>query len=339
MLVNGRIVHVIASRIINHRVLGKTVFFSVVIPTYNRLPILAKCLRALEVQELGAKTSVQGYEIVVVDDGSTDDTVGWLAEHQAELPHVRCFEQDHAGPAAARNLGVEKAQGDIIIFIDSDLVVLSNFLQAHADALIQGKEKIGSDRFFTYGAVINTNNFDNPTAEPYKITDFSAAFFATGNVAIPKHWLEQAGLFDTGFQLYGWEDLELGVRLKNLGLKLIKCPAAVGYHWHPPFNLDQIPKLIDQEMQRGRMGVLFYQKHPTWEVKMMIQMTLFHRLLWGILSLNGLLNEKTMAPFLQWLINLGKAQLALEIARIFLNWYNVKGVYQAYAQMQKAGEF
>ena len=169
-------------------------------------------------------------------------------------------------------------------------MVLKNFLQAHADALVQGGEKLGSDRFFTYGAVINTCNFAQPTAEPYKITDFSAAFFATGNVAIPKHWLEKAGLFDNSFQLYGWEDLELGVRLKKLGLQLIKCPAAVGYHWHPPFNLEQIPRLIDQEIQRGRMGVLFYQKHSTWEVRMMIQMTWFHRLLWGILSLNGLLN-------------------------------------------------
>ncbi|MBS3028563.1 MAG: glycosyltransferase [Dolichospermum sp. DET50] len=314
--------------------LGETVFFSIVIPTYNRLPILEKCLRALESQELSNKNYIEDYEVVLVDDGSTDGTLNWLTANKDEFPHVRCFEQNHAGPAAARNLGVEKAQGDIIIFIDSDLVVLSNFLQAHTNALLQGRETLGSDRFFTYGAVINTCNFANPTAEPYKITDFSAAFFATGNVAIPKHWLEEAGLFDNGFQLYGWEDLELGVRLKKLGLQLIKCPEAVGYHWHPPFSLQQIPKLIDQEIQRGRMGVLFYQKHPTWEVKMMIQMTWFHRLLWGILSLNGLLNERTMSPFLQWLIDLGKPQLALEIARIFLNWYNVKGVYAAYAEMQ-----
>jgi glycosyltransferase involved in cell wall biosynthesis len=315
-------------------VVGETVFFSVVIPTYNRQPILSKCLRALEVQELSAASSATSYEIVLVDDGSTDGTLEWLAAHKQEFPHVRWFQQDHAGPAAARNLGVEQALGDTIVFIDSDLVVLENFLQAHADALVQGKEKLGSDRFFTYGAVINTCNFDNPTAESYKITDFSAAFFATGNVAIPKYWLEKAGLFDTSFQLYGWEDLELGVRLKELGLILIKCPAAIGYHWHPPFNLEQIPRLIDQEIQRGRMGVLFYQKHPTWEVRMMIQMTWLHRLLWGILSLNGTLNERTMAPFLRWLINLGKPQLALEIARIFLNWYNVKGVYEAYAQIK-----
>ncbi len=306
-------------------------FISIVIPTYNRLPILQKCLLALEDQQL-TNQLVSNYEVVLVDDGSTDATLEWLAANTARLPHLKIYQQDHRGAAAARNLGVEQAQGDTIIFIDSDLVVTPVFLQAHAETLTAGQQELGDDRLFTYGAVINTCNFDQPTAEPYKITDFSAAYFATGNVAIAKHWLEKAGLFDTGFQLYGWEDLELGVRLKKLGLKLIKCPAAVGYHWHPAFSLEQIPRMIDQEIQRGRMGVLFYEKHPTWEVKMMIQMTWLHRVLWGVLSLGGNLNEKTMAGFLQWLIDRGKPQLALEAARIFLNWYNVQGVYAAYAE-------
>jgi len=310
------------------------VFFSVIIPTYNRKPILEKCLRALENQHF-TDEKIRGYEIVLVDDGSDDGTLEWLSENKSEFPHVISFAQTHLGPAAARNYGIKEAKGDYIIFIDSDLVVTENFLQAHGNALIAGEKKIGSDRLFTYGWVINTCNFDNPTAEAYKLTDFSAAYFATGNVAIARKWLEVAGLFDTGFQLYGWEDLELGVRLKKLGLKLIKCPEAVGYHWHPPFSLEQIPHLIEKEIQRGRMGVLFYQKHPTWEVKMMIQMTLLHRLLWGILTFGGKINEQTMAPLLQWLINHGKSQLALEIARIFLNWYNVKGVYAAYKEMQQ----
>ena len=304
-------------------------FFSVVIPTYNRKPILEKCLKALEDQQYASEL-ISGYEVVVVDDGSTDETVSWLQAEAATFPHIRLFEQSHEGPAAARNLGIQRAKGDTIIFIDSDLVVLPGFLQSHAEALAQGQKSMGSDRLFTYGRVVNTCNFDAPTSEPYKITDFSAAYFATGNVAIARHWLETAGLFDTQFQLYGWEDLELGVRLKQLGLTLIKCPEAVGYHWHPPFALDQIPSLIDKEIQRGRMGVLFYQKHPTWTVRMMIQMTWIHRVLWGVLSLGGQLNEKTMAPFLQWLIDRGKPQLALEAARIFLNWYNVQGVYAAY---------
>ena len=305
-------------------------FFSIVIPTYNRKPILEKCLRALEKQHF-SDTQVEGYEVVVVDDGSTDETLSWLAQEPG-LPHVRLLEQAHQGPAAARNLGVEQARGEWIIFIDSDLVVTPVFLQAHADALVNGAAKLGSDRLFTYGAVINTCNFDNPESEPYKITDFSAAYFATGNVAIARKWLVEAGLFDTQFQLYGWEDLELGVRLKKLGLTLIKCPEAVGYHWHPPFNLKQIPTLIDKEIQRGRMGVIFYQKHPSWDVRLMIQMTWLHRVLWGVLSLGGRLNEKTLAPLLQWLIDQGKPQLALELARVFLNWYNVQGVYSAYRE-------
>ena len=264
-------------------------YISVVIPTYNRLPILRKCLTALEKQNLDHNI-IQEYEIILVDDGSTDNSLECIAENKTNFPHLKTFQQNHQGPAAARNLGIEKAQGDTIVFIDSDLVVTEKFLQSHADALISGAEKIKSDRVFTYGAVINTCNFDNPTSEPYKITDFSAAYFATGNVAIAKKWLEKTGKFDTQFHLYGWEDLELGVRLKKLDLKLIKCPEAVGYHWHPPFNLEQIPNLIDKEIQRGRMGVVFYQKHPTWQVRMMIQMTILHRILWGVLSLGGFLN-------------------------------------------------
>lgn len=305
-------------------------FLSIVIPTYNRLPILQKCLKALEQQQYDH--IITNYEVVLVDDGSTDGTLNWLEENQLEFPHVRLFCQSHQGPAAARNLGVEKALGETIIFIDSDLVVTKTFLQSHADSLVEGYKT--SDQVFTYGRVINTCNFDNPTSEPYKITDFSAAYFATGNVAIARHWLIEAGLFDPQFRQYGWEDLELGVRLKKLGLKLIKCPDAVGYHWHPAFDLEQLPKLIDREIQRGKMGVLFYQKHPSFEVKMMIQMTILHQILWGLLSLGGRLNERTMAGFLQYLINQGKSQFALEIARIFLNWYNVKAVYSAYNELK-----
>lgn len=304
-------------------------FFTVVIPTYNRLPILQKCLSALEHQRFTPRSPIEGYEIVVVEDGSTDATKDWLEAHREDLPHVVFYVQNHLGAAAARNLGIQKAKGDTIIFIDSDLVVTETFLEAHAQALLQGYQEFGNN-IFTYGRVINTCNFENPTAESYKITDFSAAYFATGNVAIARFWLEKAGLFDTQFNLYGWEDLELGVRLKKLGLKLIPCPHAVGYHWHSAFQVKDLPSLIHKEIQRGRMGVLFYQKHPSLNVRMMIQMTPFHHLLWETLSLGGRLNERTMSPFLQWLINQGKSQLALEIARIFLNWYNVKAVYASH---------
>jgi glycosyltransferase involved in cell wall biosynthesis len=299
--------------------------YSIIIPTYNRKPILTKCLQALERQTLEA----EDYEVVVVDDGSTDGTVEWLKQCPQTFSHVRLLCQNHQGSAAARNLGVEQAKGDIIVFIDSDLVVLETFLQAHREAFLQAQETLGHNRLFTYGAVINTSNFDNPTAEAYKLTDFSAAYFATGNVMIPRQWLIQAGLFDTAFSLYGWEDLELGVRLKTLGLTLVKAPEAVGYHWHPAFTLDQLPSLIDQELQRGKMGAVFYQKHPTWAVRMMLQMTALHWCLWGGLSLGGRLNEQSLRPMMKWLIQQGKPNLAYQVARIFLNWYSLQGLKQA----------
>jgi len=281
--------------------------------------------------DAGAENGVDGYEIVLVDDGSTDGTVEWIKRSAEQMPHVKLYEQDHKGAAIARNFGVQQAQGDTIIFIDSDLVVLDGFLQHHADALTKAYAQ-GSERVFTYGRVVNTCNFDDPTSEPYKVTDYSRAFFATGNVAIAKKWLVEAGLFDTQFTQWGWEDLELGVRLKNMGLSLVKCPEAVGYHWHPAFSTEELPWLIEREMQSARMGVVFYQKHPTLDVRLMIQMTWLHRLLWGLLSLGGTLNEKTLGPVMRWLINRGQPQLSQQVSRIFLNWYNVNAVHEAYKQ-------
>lgn len=310
-------------------------FFSIVIPTYNRLPILQKALRALEIQTFDSQL-VDHYEVIVVDDGSIDGTIEWLHSARPELPHLKIYEQAHKGASAARNLGVEQAIGDTIIFIDSDIVVTPSFLQCHAAVLTQEQQGLGNDKVFTYGAVINTANFEEPTSEPYKIIDFSNAYFATTNVAIAKHWLVDVGLFDLGFDLYGWEDLELGVRLKNCGIKMVKCPEAMGYHWHPAFSLDRLPRLIAQELERGQMGVVFYKKHPTLDVKIMIQMTIFHRILWNILSMGGALNERSMRPWLQWLIDRKKPQLAEQFARIFLNQYSVQEVHSAYQKSLKS---
>jgi len=98
-------------------------FLSVVIPTYNRLPILQKCLRALEQQRLEAPIS--NYEVVVVDDGSTDETVQWLLHNGGQLPHVRLVQQDHGGPAEGRNRGVDNARGDVIVFTGASAVIAS----------------------------------------------------------------------------------------------------------------------------------------------------------------------------------------------------------------------
>ena len=299
---------------------------SVVIPTYNRLPILRKCLNALENQFF--IDDVHDYEIVIVDDGSTDGTSDWLRNNIQIFPHLRLLEQSHGGPAIGRNFGVENSKGDLIIFIDSDLVVNKFFLSNHVDSLILAWKKLGNKKCFTYGSVINTSNFNNPTSEPFKLQDLSWAYFATGNVAIDKKVLERSGLFDSSFQLYGWEDLELGERLRNMGVKLIKCPKAIGYHWHPALSLDQIPHLIQIEKQRAKMGLVFYRKHPTLRVKFIIQYTFFHRCLWEFLTFGGLVNTKSIRPLLGFLIKIGQPGAAMELLRLPLNLIGVRQIFR-----------
>ncbi len=299
---------------------------SVVIPTYNRISILRKCLDSLENQILNDE--IYNFEIVVVDDGSTDGTVDWLKNHIDHYPHLRLFEQSHGGPASGRNLGVEKSKGELVVFIDSDLVVDKFFLKNHLNSLLKAWKKLGNRKCFTYGSVINTANFSNPSSEPFKLQDHSWAYFATGNVAIDKKVLEKSGLFDTTFRLYGWEDLELGERLRNMGVKLIKCPKAIGYHWHPALALEQIPHLIRIEKERAKMGLVFYCKHPTLRVKFIIQFTLFHRCLWEFLTLGGLINTKTLRPILTFLINNGQSSLAMELLRLPLNLIGVRQIFR-----------
>jgi|1048.fasta_scaffold02743_3 glycosyltransferase involved in cell wall biosynthesis len=305
-----------------------SMFLSVVIPTYNRLPILRQCLAALENQQL--LPPLAEYEVVVVDDGSTDATVDWIEAQQAAgaLIRVRLIRQTHGGPAIGRNTGVQACRGDVVVFIDSDLVVTPTFLLCHARSLEADWRQRGDQLSFTYGAVINTGNFEQPTAERHKLRDLSWAYFATGNVAIRRDLLQRAGLFDPAFRLYGWEDLELGERLHRLGVRLVRCPAAVGYHWHPPLSLDQIPRLLQVEEERARMALVFFRKHPSRRVRLIIQYTWLHRLLWELLTLGGLLNERSLRPVLAWLIRRGRPALAMELLRLPLNRHGVHALFR-----------
>ena len=294
---------------------------SIVIPTYNRKLILEKCLKALEKQILNS--SISNYEVVVVDDGSTDGTASWIKSNGDVLPHVVLYEQEHGGPALGRNLGVMKSKYEIIIFIDSDLIVLEDFIICHVNKLLSSWKK-NNKKCFTYGSVVNTSNFKNPENEMYKFSDISFAYFATGNVAISKELLLNVGLFDTSFSLYGWEDLELGERLKKIGTKIVKCPEAVGFHWHPPFDCRQIQSLISQEKERARMALVFYKKHTNLRVRFMIQLTPIHTLLWEIMCLGGLISIERLFPLLSFLVESGRNRVALEIVRIPLNLIYVK---------------
>lgn len=224
---------------------------SIVIPTFNRKGILEKCLRAILRQTLPHDL----YEVIVIDDGSSDGTAQMI--RGLALPSIRYLYQYNRGRAAARNCGIRLARHEVVIFIDSDIIVNETFVEAHL------KEHARYSKAIVNGVVVNTADFEDPASEQRKLTDYSRASFATGNSSVRKEFLLQAGLFDEAFHQYGWEDLELGHRLLALGLQRVKAAGAVGYHYNPPASPDSLPKLLQKERERGKMALLFYEKNPT----------------------------------------------------------------------------
>jgi len=235
---------------------------SIIIPTYNRRSLLKRVLRALFSQTYPP----DNYEIIVVDDGSTDGTGGMVKRLKAPCT-LRYFRQRKGGTSAARNYGIKQARGEIIIFIDSDILVDSHFVEEH----LEYHQRY--PRIVVKGPVIHTHTLVHPTGERGKLKDISMAFFATGNCSVEKKALLEAGLFDEDFKEYGWEDLELGVRLKKTGLKVKNNRRAIGYHYQSKTDLQDLKMLCLKERVRGRTAVLFYRKHPTFEVRWMTQIT------------------------------------------------------------------
>ncbi|MDI6869815.1 MAG: glycosyltransferase family A protein [Bacillota bacterium] len=236
---------------------------SVVIPTYNRREFLRKCLLSLFEQTAPGDS----YEIVVVDDGSTDGTGDLVAELSSQAPcRVFCQHQPNSGRARARNAGIRAARGRIIIFLDSDMVVDEGFIAAH----LRCQKEPGR---IVHGQVINTPDFSDPRLAKPKLTDYSRAFFATGNVSVEREKLLEAGLFSEAFTEYGWEDLELGTRLRHLGLVAVRCPEARSWHYLPRLTFAQVSSIVRRERERGHMAVLYYRMHPEWRVKLATLLT------------------------------------------------------------------
>lgn len=229
---------------------------SIVIPTYNRKEIFEKCLQAITAQTLPPSQ----YEVIVIDDGSTDGTGDMI--QSLDLEPIRYLYQSNQGRAIARNHGIREARHEIIIFLDSDIVVNQSFVEAHL------REHQLHPQVIVNGVVINTTNLADPTSEKQKLTDYSRASFATGNSSVRKEFLLKAGLFDEDFNQYGWEDLELGHRLLALGLGRVKAKDAIGYHYNPAPSMDYLPEMLRKERERGKMALLFYQKNPTFRTRL-----------------------------------------------------------------------
>ncbi len=102
---------------------------SIIIPVYNREQYIEECIRSIQAQ------TYKNYEIILIDDGSTDNTLSLCRSLAATEPAIRIFESGHGGVSAARNLGLDAAKGDFVFFVDSDDIIHPQLLEVLVNGL------------------------------------------------------------------------------------------------------------------------------------------------------------------------------------------------------------
>lgn len=231
---------------------------SVVIPTYNRLPQLRRALDGLARQSGGTG----GFEVVVVSDGSTDGTDEWLRSRHVPFP-VTVRTQANAGPAAARNAGVQACSGELVLFVDDDVVPDPGLIAAHVrhhdgvdDKVVIGPMNTPDDvelsAWTRWEQKKLEKQYDALTAGRWPVTPRQ---FYTGNASLGRNHIEAVGGFDPAFRRA--EDVELAYRLADGGLHFAFAPDAVVVHYAPR----GFGAWLANAVEYGRNDVIFGRDH------------------------------------------------------------------------------
>ncbi|HLI95984.1 MAG TPA: glycosyltransferase [Candidatus Baltobacteraceae bacterium] len=243
---------------------------SVVIPTYNRLDTLQHVIPSL----LEQSTPRDAYELLICDSNSNDGTAEYLAQVSAEHPNVRHLPGAYTGRAMARNAGIAHAQGEVVLFNDSDIIADPGLLEAHLAhhraeqqiAVVGWEVQVNSIADYEYK---RERPDERGSLHPATRKRLSWLYFLTGNASVRREDLLRVGSFDENFTGYGHEDLELGYRLQKAGLRILYEPRAVNYHCQDVPHENQVEKM----KLAGRSTVRFYRKHPDFAVMANLGMT------------------------------------------------------------------
>ena len=227
---------------------------SVVIATKDRSSYVERALASFE-RQIGAPA----FEVIVVDNGSSDDTKGVVDRQAARgaFPVTYVYEGE-PNRGKARNRGIERASGYLVLFCDDDVVAPPGFLAAHEAAH-------ATSNLIVNGPIINVASYDDRPKPTF--ANYSRAFLCTCNVSLPKHALDAVGGFDETFHLYGWEDTELGVRLREAGMRWKFAWDAYLWHIKPPSE-NTLEVETRKAMEKARMARKFIEKQPSQRVRM-----------------------------------------------------------------------
>ncbi|MGB8907590.1 MAG: glycosyltransferase [Candidatus Cybelea sp.] len=222
--------------------------FSVVIATKDRARYLERALATLQMQR-----DAPPFEVIVVDNGSSDAT-GSVAERFAlGATPVRYLAAPEPNRGKARNRGVEIASGRYLLFCDDDVALPERWIAAHA-AAHDGCERVVN------GPILNVPSYEDRPVP--KAANYSRAFLCTCNASLSRAAFAKVGGFDESFELYGWEDTELGVRLRIAGLRWKFAWDAYLWHVKPP-DENTVAVESRKAIEKARMACRFLAKHPS----------------------------------------------------------------------------
>ncbi|HUX87895.1 MAG TPA: glycosyltransferase [Chloroflexota bacterium] len=222
---------------------------SVIVPARNAARTIGECLLSVLSQSVPREL----YEIIVVDDGSTDATVRIARSH-----NVRVIPQPPLGVAAARNTGARAAKSDILLFVDADCVPaldwIGQMLAPFEDPLVVGAK----GAYLTHQEDLLPRLVQVEYEEKYRrLERFDSIDFIDGySAAYRRSAFLAAGGFDAS--LAAAEDVELSFRLAKSGQRLVFAPKARVFHYHG----ESLRRYATRKLRYGLWRSLVYARHP-----------------------------------------------------------------------------
>ena len=261
--------------------------FSIIIPTYNTDVVLIQCLEALCNQSVDKKC----FEVIVVNDGGKGDIYERLVFFESQL-YLRYFYQENKGPAAARNLGIKNAKGDIILSLDDDSLPTKDWLKSTIKAwqTFSDYDGIGG---YTISEVTDSiycrvnSDFFNWYLAQYS-DDELHPFLVTCNAGYRKSVINSIGNFDESFKKASGEDRDLNIKISKIGGKLRLDKNILVYH-------DRVLTLrsyIKKHFNYGKAAHNIYARYPEFRC---LSSNSYFDLYISILKKYHTLKEKLMA--------------------------------------------
>ncbi len=236
---------------------------SIVIPAYNASATIGLVLAALTRQDFF------DFEVILIDDASTDNTVELAAEFSTKLSLNIHRIEENLGRARARNFGVEKSSGEVVLLLDSDIETISNYVSSHL-ALHERQSRavgVGALRYPPHLAKkALARYYSSRGGERLKPGEaLPGKAFLSCLASFPRSLFDELGGFHAGFRIYGGEDLELGLRFQKSGAALTYLPSAIGYHHH----LRTLKEVVRTLAEYGKHGIpQVLDLHPDFAVQM-----------------------------------------------------------------------